>query len=150
MPNLNTFKNVNQYGYGILASYQQKMKQQQVLLTIIKNLLATPLTEHVLNCAISKNKLLIYTDSGIWSSQLRFYQPNILNSLIIYPNLAHINRLQIKIIPPIQANKKLKLLKNKPSHQTVKLLQHCAQSTVDKKLKHALVNLSRTLTKVKV
>ena len=146
MSKINSFKAVNIYNNRILANYQQKIKQQQYLLNIVKTCLPKTLTNHVLYCVISAEKLLIYTDSAAWSSQLRFYQQSMLNALID-TNEVFINAVKIKII--IQNNSvKETPKKNIPSKSNIKLLHHCGKSVNDQKLKQALLNLSQTLNKL--
>ena len=43
---------------------------------------------------------------------------------------------------------KEKFKQNIPSKGNIKLLHHCGESIKDKRLKHALLNLSQTLTKL--
>ncbi len=146
MSKINTFKTVDKYSSKILAYYQQKIKQQQHLLTIIKDSLPKLLTEHVLYCTISTNKLIIYTDSAMWSSQLHFYQQTMLNALI-NTNLIEISLVKIKIIVPSNPEKIQHRL-NRPSENNIKLLYQCGESTKDENLKKALLNLSETLNKL--
>jgi len=146
MSKIDSFKAVDTYNNRILANYQQKIKQQQYLLNIIKATLPKPLTDHVLYCIVSAEKLFIYTDSAAWSSQLRFYQQSILKA-VINTNSVLVKTIQIKIIIPNNATKET-LKKNIPSKGSIKLLHHCGESINHKKLKHALLNLSQTLTKL--
>jgi len=147
MPKINTFKTVASYNSRILASYQQKMKQQQHLLAIIKAVLPKPLTDHVLYCTIAINKLFIYTYSATWSSQLRFYQQTMLNA-VINANLTTIKTIQIKLIVPEDHSPKNKHLLNIPSDDNIKLLHQCGKSVNNGNLKKALLNLSETLNKL--
>lgn len=147
MSKKNTFKSVDTYSGGILANYQQKMKQQQRLLTIIKDSLSKPLSDHVLYCTLLAKKLFIYTDSAVWSSQLRFYQQSLLKAVTINPDLAYIKSVQIKIIISNGLQKKDPVL-TIPSKNNIKLLYHCGESMKDEKLKQALLNLSQTLNKL--
>jgi hypothetical protein len=146
MSKIDPFKAVNTYNNRILANYQQKIKQQQYLLNIIKATLPKPLTGHVLYCVVSAEKLLIYTDSAAWASQLRFYQQPILNA-VINTNLVPVKTVQIKIIFPNNSTKGT-FKKNIPSKGNIKLLHHCGESANDQKLKQALLNLSQTLNKL--
>lgn len=146
MSKINSFKAVDTYNNRILANYQQKIKQQQYLLNIVKAALPKPLTDHVLYCIVSAEKLLIYTDSAAWSSQLRFYQQLMLNA-IMDTRAVSIKTVQIKIIIPNNTTKGT-LKKNIPSKENIKLLHHCGKYVKDKKLKQALLNLSQTLNKL--
>jgi hypothetical protein len=146
MPKKNSFKTIDTYNNRTLAYYQQKIKQQQYLLSTVKSCLPRSLTDHVLYCVISATNLLVYTDSAAWSSQLRFYQQSILSTMI-NTNTVSIQRVQIKIIIPNNSPKNT-FRQNIPSKNNIKLLHYCGESIKDKRLKHALLNLSRTLTKL--
>ena len=146
MSKINSFKTVDTYNNRILANYQQKIKQQDYLLNSVKAILPQPLTNHVLYCVVSVEKLLIYTDSAAWSSQLRFYQQSILNA-VINTNSVSIQTVKIKIITPNNSPKE-KFKQSIPSKSNIQLLRHCGESINDKRLKHALLNLSQTLTKL--
>lgn len=146
MSKINTFKTINTHNNRVLANYQRQIKQQQHLLNFIKQLLPTPLAEHVLYCTIFVKKLLIYTDSATWSSQLRFYQKTMLEA-VINAELAQVETIKIKLIAQHKPPKNESVI-NMPSEDNIKLLRNCGEQTEDEKLKQALLNLSNTLDKL--
>ncbi len=147
MSKIDSFKTVDTFNNRILANYQQKIKQQQYLLNIVKDSLPKALTDHVLYCVVSAEKLLIYTNSAAWSSQLRFYQQSILSAIINSKSVS-IKVVQIKIMIQNNSTTKKTLKKSIPSKSNIKLLHHCGKSVNDQKLKQALLNLSQTLNKL--
>lgn len=55
-----------------------QIEQQQKLLSAVKKALPEPLAQHIENCVLHDATLVVYTDSAVWSSQLRFYNAVIL------------------------------------------------------------------------
>jgi len=131
--------------FPVLARYQQVINQQQRLLIQIKSILPENLAGHVQYCVVSGKKLVLYTASAIWSSQLRFYQQAILHKAI-EADWPQLQRVQIKVIPERvvpRSTRKPRL----PSPENIALIQQTAQNQKDKKLKHALARLGETLAK---
>lgn len=139
------FKTALSYQGKIFAHYKQQISLHNRLLTEIQACLPTRLTKHALSCVISENKVLIYTDSAIWSSQLRFYHQTILQTLSS-SRLGSFNSLQIKIIPPT-AKREIKNSKNQPSQDSINLILDQAEGQSDENLKNALLKLGQTLKK---
>lgn len=64
-----------------LASYYRQLDDQGRMLARIRGLLPNDLAEHVICVVADEKKLVIYTNSAAWASQLRFYQQTLLASL---------------------------------------------------------------------
>ena len=135
------------YDKKIFSYYQNRIKTQNELLKTIKSALPSSLSEKVHYCVITENKLSLYTDSALWASQLRFYQQNLLES-VLKENQRSFEKLQIKIIPKTseiksESNQQL------PSKKNIFLILDQAENQQDKKLKNALLKLGNTLRKKK-
>ena len=90
-----------------------------------------------------RKKLSLYTDSAVWSSQLRFYHQTILQTVSDY-NHGYFETVQFKIIP--QANEIEKKKKKKfPSIENIDFIINLAEKQDDKNLKNALNKLGNTL-----
>ena len=74
----NCFKSALAYEGKILSAYKYQIDLHNRLLRIIKSALPEHLSSRVLSCVVSGKKASLYTDSAIWSSQLRFYHQSIL------------------------------------------------------------------------
>lgn len=94
----NRFKSALDFEGKVLASYRYKINAHDRLLHTIKSALPENLSKHALYCVISDKKVSLYTDSAVWSSQLRFYHKAILNS-IIDSKFGRFELLKIKVIP---------------------------------------------------
>ncbi len=93
-----TFKTALAYEGSIFAQYKYQIATQTQLLKQVTAALPEHLASHALYCVLNNKKLSLYTDSAIWSSQLRFYHQTILHAfLTTHPGV--IETLQIKIIP---------------------------------------------------
>lgn len=137
------FKPVLNYDQKIIANYQYQIDIQSKLLQKVKSILPNHLSIHVLYCVASEKKLSLYTDSAVWSSQLRFYHRTILQTLS-EDSLGYFETVQFKIIPQtIEIEKKKK--KNFPSIENIDCIINSAEEQDDKNLKNALNKLGNTL-----
>ena len=126
--------------------YRQKIHQQQQILNLIKSVLPDDIAIHALHCVISNHKLLVYTDSANWSSQLRFYHSVMLNK-IVGSGWKQVQLLQIRIIPE-QVKSSLRQTAIIPSKKNIEFIRHQAQSQTDVKLNGALLKLCDTLDRL--
>jgi len=137
------FKLVLTYDQKIIANYQYQIDIQSKLLQKIKSILPNHLSIHVLYCVASEKKLSLYTDSAVWSSQLRFYHRTILQT-VSEDNLGYFETVQFKIIPQTNEIEK-KNKKNFPSIENIDFIINSAEEQDDKNLKNALNKLGNTL-----
>jgi hypothetical protein len=143
---MTTFKTAETYYHKFLKKYQQKIKQQQLLLKRIKKCLPKLLASHILFCFIREDTLFLYTDSSIWASQLHFYQRVILKN-VATQKTTFVHSMRIKIqLPPLSNRQILKPPLQRPSEKNIELLRACSESIKDKALKNALLKLSQTLS----
>lgn len=141
----NPFKPTLSYEGSILSGYKQQINLQNKLLATIKASVPDRLACHILYCAFSEQKVSLYTDSAIWSSQLRFYHQAILNTLLS-SNVGSFQSLQIKVLPkstPAE-NKDNKIY---PSAENISAILGTAEQQTDDLLKNALLNLGKTFQK---
>ncbi len=126
-----------------LAMCMEKIAYQQQLLRSVRAALPTHMAEHTLHCVLNDARLLIYTHSAVWASQIRFYQDDILTKLQADAQLK-IARIHVKIlhgvVEPV-ADKPLRL----PGFKTVQAILGGIDDTSDDVLDLALANLAKTL-----
>lgn len=140
------FKPVLSYEKTIIPGYQAQVKIQYELLTIIQSALPEHLCPHALHCVMAERKILLYTDSAIWSSQLRFYHQPILQKLKA-SDYGIFEEVKIKIIPKESVREQKKYLPSL-SPENVELIFKQAENQVDKVLKKSLLKLGKTLKKI--
>lgn len=131
----------------ILAGYKYQIEIQKALLKTIKSTLPENLSKHALYCVLSGKKISLYTDSAVWSSQLRFYHQTILQSLM-NSERSMIEILQIKIIPKTIDQQQQKKTMNLPSTENIDFILQQAENQTDEKLKTALLKLGKTFAKL--
>jgi hypothetical protein len=145
---LQPFKKSLAYPNRTMVYLHSQIEQQQRILKQIKAVLPENLATQTKHCLIKDHKLLVYTDSAIWASQLRFYNNAILAS--IQPLVkTPIENLQIKIISRttgliVTTQRKANL----PSIEGIDLIRKHSLSISDDKLSVALLKLSTTLKRL--
>jgi len=143
----NAFKSTLAFEGKIFTLYKYQIETQAKLLIKIKVALPEHLSEHALYCVLTNKKLSLYTDSAVWSSQLRFYHQTILQALLRTHN-GIIETLQIKIIPQTnEAKVEHQDLKKLPSPENINFILAQAEQQNDKALKNALLRLAKTFQK---
>lgn len=101
-----------------------------------------------MHCAIKNNKLLVFTHSPLWASQLRFYQAALGNALA---GLHRVDSVQIKIIATrYGASARTPSKASIPSIKTLEIMQKQCLFMADSPLKKAMLKLSTTLKKLAV
>lgn len=142
------FKTSADFNSRNIASFYGQIAAQKQLLQRVQALLPEALAKQALHCVIRDKKLLIYTDSPLWASQLRFYHKMLLASIrSITQEPVEIIQFKIMTVPigPVlepQANV------NIPSLETIAIIQKQCQSVSDNQLKQALLKLSSTLKRL--
>ena len=114
----------------------------------IKAVLPDNLAKQTKHCLIKDHNLLVYTDSAIWASQLRFYNSAILTSIQTLVK-SPIDNLQIKIITRASGVTETAIRKaNLPTLEGIDLIRKLSLSISDDKLSVALLKLSTTLKRL--
>lgn len=140
-----SFQSILNYPQKLFAIYQHKINQQHQLLALIKKVLPAELARHALYCVDKKTKLLLYTDSASWSSQLRFFHQAMLDTLHEH-GFKQTETIQFKVMAPLRGEKKPSHARI-PSRENIELLGKQAEQQQDRDLQRALAKLKRTLDK---
>ena len=144
-PKTTPFKSALSFQSRTIARFYDKIEQQKQLLQQIQSVLPDGLKRHARHCVISNKKLLIYTDSAAWASQLRFYNKPILAAIAPITRES-VELMQIKLLAtPTVDGTKTKRPANLPSLDKIDIIRNQGLATSDEKLKHALLKLSATL-----
>ncbi|MCK5120840.1 MAG: DUF721 domain-containing protein [Methylococcales bacterium] len=142
------FKAALNYKGSVLANYRLQIERQNRLLNTIKSALPDRLSSHALSCVVSEKKVSLYTDSAIWSSQLRFYHQTMLQALHS-SNQGHFESIQIKVMPKaIEIERKNDQLKIIPSTESIDNILDQAENQPDEELKNALLRLGNAFKKI--
>jgi len=140
-----TFKSSLAFDGKVFTLYKYQIETQTKLLRKIQAALPDHLSKHALYCVLTNKKISLYTDSAIWSSQLRFYHQTILQSLLS-SHSGVIETLQIKVIPQvIEPEHKQKELKKIPSEENINFILEQAEHQGDENLRNSLLRLGKCL-----
>ena len=114
------FKPVLNYELRPLQHCRAIINQQLELTAQVKKALPAELGEHVVHCVASGQKLLVYTASACWASQIRFFQDSILTNISTSAQ-QNLTNLQVKLILTDTPRVKLRMPRV-PSAETVSQL----------------------------
>ena len=147
-PKSPSFKTSLTFQNRTLAYFYSQIEQQKRVLERIRMFLPESLAKQVRCCLIKEKKLLIYTDSAAWASQLRFYSSAILAAIAPLTRTS-IELMQVKIIAE-QSGLALRPLRkaNIPSEEKIALIRNNGLTSTDDQLKLALLRLSATLERL--
>lgn len=137
-----TYKPLLACNNQVTTYFQRRIAQQQQVLKTVQALLPESLAKQVRYCLVKDKKLLVYTDSAIWASQLRFYQ------VMMQAAVESAQTVQIKIIAdPVrvpQTERKALL----PSAEKIAQLHQDSLIIADESLRIAMLKLSTTLERL--
>ncbi|MDD5579119.1 MAG: DciA family protein [Methylobacter sp.] len=131
-----------------IVNLYSQVEHQKLLLQVIRTVLPETLAKYARHCVINNKKLLIYTDSANWASQLRFYNTEILAAIPLLTRQS-IEVMQIKIISEQtgisrQPGEKAII----PSAENIEIIRNHSFAVPDNQLKLALLKLSATLERL--
>jgi len=137
------FRAAVDFDSGSLAVYMEKIAEQNQLLGVVRLALPSNIAKHINYCVQSRPRLLIYTESAVWASQIRFYHEAILSKLLEV-GLQNISQVSVRIMFQFDDRKKSRpvLL---PSAETVQSLLSSVDQKSDDVLDRALTKLAETL-----
>jgi hypothetical protein len=145
-----SFKTPPYWQNRMTAHIRSEIEQQQRLLQRIQSSLPEALKKQVRHSLIKDNKLLIYTDSAVWASQLRFYNKIILAGIApLTRETIGIMQVKIMTIPTGVALQSVRKA-NIPSADTIESIRNHSLTIMDNQLQQALLKLSSTLKRLSV
>ena len=143
-----SFKPILAYPNRGIAHLCLQINRQLAILGKAKAALPTELADHALHCVVSGHKLLVYTDSAVWASQLRFYGTTLLAAFESDPSVL-ISEIQFKI-NNVATTSGVNPIKNTiiPPATVAVEIRSLSLAATDPQLKQALAKLSATLTRL--
>lgn len=142
-----TFKNALSYSNRTTAQFQLIIEKHRKVLQIIRSTLPETLVNKARDCVIKDTKLLIFTTSAAWASQLRFYSEAIRTAVNSNCNES-IEKIQLKVLNTTANTSQAKPGLNIPSLAIIELIKTNQLHAPDSDLKRALLTLSQTLKKL--
>jgi hypothetical protein len=141
------FKAALSFPNRTIVNFYSQIEHQKQLLQCIRTVLPDALAKYARHCVINNKKLLIYTDSATWASQLRFYN----KAILAIPPLIKlsIEMMQIKIISEQTGiNRQPGEQAIIPSAESIEIIRNHSRAVPDNQLKLALLKLSATLERL--
>ncbi len=132
------------FSFSNTSAVQYHIAKHQKILQIILSVSPLQIRPHIKNCVINHHKLLIYVDSAVWATQLRFFHTQI-KKAINSKSRENISQIRIRLLPPTPYRQDRKAKKIIPSAENIALIHNHATTVTEGKLKNALFNLSQTL-----
>jgi hypothetical protein len=140
------FKSALDFPTRQLALSLAIIAEQKNLLAVVRTALPPEIAENIQHCVRSGNRLLLYTASASWASQIRFFSMDIVNKLAA-SGQQNIISLQVRITPQLEQQYRRRSA-SLPSVENMALLAQQVNG-VEKcdVLKSALARLAKTLEK---
>lgn len=143
---MSTFKTALSFSNRPIDHFDSLIKRQKELLYAVQAAVPEPLEHHVQHCLVSGKKLLLYTDSAVWASQLRFYHETILAAIApLSKNTATSVQIRITLAqagPSVSRSARANL----PSPEQLAALRGLCLYAPENELNQALLRLAETLT----
>ena len=143
-----TFKTSLVFQNRTMTYFYNQLEQQHKILQKIQTVLPETLAKQTRHCLLRERKLIIYTDSAAWATQLRFYNSAMTDAVMMLTKTP-IESLKIKIITrqtgSVSSNtRKAKL----PSIEKIKTIKKDSLTIEDNQLRFSLQKLSTTLERL--
>ena len=139
------FKTALDFEVRPLVKCLEKIAEQKQLLQFVRMALPISIAEHATHCVVNEARLLVYTDSAVWASQIRFYQEAIISKMHA-KGWAKISRIQVKIIQSLERGYVPHTVQF-PSNDTVTAILSQVDEKSNDVLDLALTKLAKTLLK---
>ena len=154
-----SFKAALSFSNRTIAHFYSRIEQQKLALQRIHGVLPATIARHALHCVINGKKLLVYTDTAAWASQLRFYNSAILAAIApVTRESVSIMQIKIRIETSPTGHRRGALAGAEasvtgrkpiiPSAEKIELIYKHSLTMADEQLKQALLRLSTTLAKL--
>lgn len=138
------FRSASDFQVKVLSQCLAKIADQQHLLRRVQSVLPPNIAEHAIHCVVSGSRLIVYTLSSAWASQIRFFHEVILNN-IQASGQGKIDKVQIKILPPLAGGSERTKVARLPSAETVKMILGQVDDKSTDVVQVALTSLAKTL-----
>ncbi|MGR9013287.1 MAG: DUF721 domain-containing protein [Gammaproteobacteria bacterium] len=143
-----SFKAALSFPNRTIAHFYSQIEQQKLVLQRIHDILPPTIAKHAQHCVISGKKLLVYTDTAAWASQLRFYNSAILAAIApVTRESVSIMLIKVRVetlsVTSLPGRKPII-----PSAEKIKSIHNQSLTVQDEQLKQALLRLSTTLEKL--
>jgi hypothetical protein len=145
---LNTpFKSALALSDRALLQLAARLRKHQDLLKIIRSTLPGTLACRVTDCVVSGKKLILYSDSAAWTSQLRFHSAAVL-ATAQKAGYETLETVTMRILPPLTEQLATGSKPRLPAAANIAQLRNAARGVTDDTLQRALDRLGATLARL--
>lgn len=126
-----------------LKKLMEQAELYQALLEVGQMCLPSELQSHLVGVSFEHNTLILQIDDNIWTTQLRFFEPNLLNIYRDHFPHLELNKTQVKVLPISEPPAVKRAVTTHPSQKDAEMMQSLAKEVQSKGLQEALLKLSR-------
>lgn len=138
---------LNQSGHGLTQIIEQA-ELFQALLALGQNCLTDKLKPHLIGVSFEDHTLICQLDDNLWSTQLRFFEPELLQ--VYQTHFPHLNlqKIKIQILPLAERTLPKPQTMERPSPSCAQEMQSLSEKIENTGLKNALLKLSKRAEKI--
>lgn len=128
---------------NLLQKLMSEAELFQALLEVGQACLPDELQPHLVGVGFEDGVLVLQIDDNLWATQLRFFEPNLLN--IYRDHFPHLGlrKTKIKVLPLAEPPEPKRKVSTSPSTEDAKAMQALANQVESKGLQAALLKLSQ-------
>ena len=118
----------------------------ELLLQSVRSRLPDPLCDHCVGAVLDQKNLILFVDSSIWATRLRFLQNKL--KVDLAPLKVHFTNLKVKVFHPSgKATHNPRHPQAPLNRVNAEIIEHCASTTSDEQLSKALLRLAEHVKK---
>ncbi|BBP42936.1 DciA family protein [Thiosulfativibrio zosterae] len=133
---------LNQSGHG-LAHIMEQAELFQALLSLGQSCLSEKLKPHLIGVGFEENTLICQLDDNLWSTQLRFFEPELLKEYQTHFPHLRLQRIKIQILPIAERTLIKPQTMERPTLSCANEMRLLSQKVHSKGLSSALEKLSQ-------
>jgi len=128
---------------SLLKNLMREAELFQALLEVGQRCLPSELQSHLVGVSFERNTLILQIDDNLWTTQLRFFEPNLLNVYRDHFPHLELNKTQVKVLPISELPTVKRKVSTHPSEEDATEMKNMAQGIKSEGLQKALLKLSQ-------
>ena len=128
-----------------LKSLISQSDDNELLLQSVRSRLPDPLCDHCVGAVLDRNTLILFVDSSIWATRLRFLQNKLKTDLS--PLKIRYSNLKVKVFHPTGKVLNPRHPQTPLNRVNAEIIGQCAATTSDEQLREALLRLAEHVKK---
>jgi len=121
---------------------KEKVQANHLINSVLRNLLPTPLNQHVWVIGVEKTRLELLVDSALWATRLRYQQRELLKQINSDPAF-QLTEITISVSGrPARTSKQQKIQRNRLSLSAKKAIRNAALTVTDEEIRAILERMA--------